>query len=338
MRFPKAITQLLTIYHACLALYWGVRVVGIAWQPLFFLHTFALWLTLPVFGTVLWVGIHKKKLPLLGLVGLMGGLWLIAPYVVRPAPAPPQGEPLTVISFNLWAYNPRFLQAVAWLAQQDAHVLVLQEIDYDGTDPRLAPLAERFPYEARIDGSVRIFSRLPFLSQRVIALETLQEEPDPRLILRVTIAWQGETVVIYGVHLSLPEADADTYANINLWARLVLGYDETRRNRQIERVVQQVQRETAPTLLIGDFNTSSTSPIIHTVSTKLMDSWRVAGAGIGTTYPAWQSLGVVLPVPALLRIDYVWHNSGWKTRTATLGDPHGSDHFPLLVTLEREQP
>ncbi len=338
MRLSKPLLALLRAYHALLLLYWMLRALGAAWSPLALLHNFALWLTLPTLLSVPLVAWGQRRLPLAGLVGLACGAWLAAPYLVPRADVPSRAPTFTLISYNIWAYNPRFAAAVTWLASQDVDAVVLLEVDHEGVDPRLAPLLARYPYEARIDGSVRIFARTPFTSQRVIALETLDESPEPRLILRVTLRWQGEEIVLYGVHLSLPEADADTFPDLNVWARVLLGYNETRRNRQIARVVGMAAAERAPTLLAGDFNASATSPVILAARQQLTDSWLTAGAGCGATYPVWQSLGVSLPLPALLRIDYVWHNAGWRARAAALGDAHGSDHLPLIVTLERSAP
>jgi endonuclease/exonuclease/phosphatase (EEP) superfamily protein YafD len=72
----------------------------------------------------------------------------------------------------------------------------------------------------------------------------------------------------------------------------------------------------------------------------LRDAYRVAGDGGGFTAPtrletlARSDLPLGdLPIPPLLRIDYVWVSAQWRVSDAWVGDSAGSDHLPVLARL-----
>ncbi len=91
--------------------------------------------------------------------------------------------------------------------------------------------------------------------------------------------------------------------------------------------------EGAPSVLIGDLNTTDQSDGYQIlVRSDLTDAFRSVGSGLGLTYPAAPVKGV-LPLPLLMRIDFVLHTSDFKPLRAWVGSSFGSDHLPVIAEL-----
>ena len=78
------------------------------------------------------------------------------------------------------------------------------------------------------------------------------------------------------------------------------------------------------TILMGDFNAPERHRSLRRLnSAGLTDAFRAAGEGGGLT----------LPLPPMLRVDYIWHTTDLTTLAAWVGDNAGSDHLPVLARL-----
>ncbi len=89
----------------------------------------------------------------------------------------------------------------------------------------------------------------------------------------------------------------------------------------------------APSLLVGDFNKTPFSLLHRRVRRHgLEDAFQKAGRGFGFTFPVFgRYLG--LPLPPLVRIDYVWHTPDLRVLSCRPGPDGGSDHLPVQVEL-----
>jgi endonuclease/exonuclease/phosphatase (EEP) superfamily protein YafD len=120
----------------------------------------------------------------------------------------------------------------------------------------------------------------------------------------------------------------------NYYGQVLFGYDTEMRNRQIARLLEILEAETYPFIVAGDFNTSDQAVIYGELAGYMRDSFREAGWGLGGSWPVSQSRGLPAFIPPLVRIDYIWHSDHFRAVEALQGPPRGSDHLPLLVTLD----
>ncbi len=264
----------------------------------------------------------------IGLIAI-GLYWFAAPAMYRPV-TPPTGSTFTVASFNVQGSNAELKRATDWLLEAAPDVIVLQETA-EGYDERLAPLYEVYAHEDHIEGSVRVFSRFPILARQVLVIE---EEPG-REALRLLLDADGRQLAVYAVHLSTPlraRASEAPLADIGLGD--LLRYDEARRNAQLRALLEILEGEAAPHIVVGDFNMSDASLIVAEIAARLQDAWREAGNGAGRTWPVAEAIGLPRVIHPLLRIDYVWRSDGLRATKAALGEAIGSDHLPLSVELE----
>lgn len=113
-------------------------------------------------------------------------------------------------------------------------------------------------------------------------------------------------------------------------------------NAQIRQIVDSVSTGD-PVVLLTDFNRISWHAAYRQLSSAgLIDAYAASGAGWGLTLPTRLShpasrntlLGR-MPLPPILRVDYVWHTRHFRTAGSWVGQHAGSDHLPVLAQLER---
>ncbi len=91
-------------------------------------------------------------------------------------------------------------------------------------------------------------------------------------------------------------------------------------------------------MFLGDFNLVDRSEVYHLIAQAGMtDTFRAAGKGLGLTFPTrFQFLPI--PLPRLVRIDYIWVTKQFSPLSSVVGHGCGSDHLPVIskVALGRE--
>jgi endonuclease/exonuclease/phosphatase family metal-dependent hydrolase len=88
--------------------------------------------------------------------------------------------------------------------------------------------------------------------------------------------------------------------------------------------LSHIEKSPYPVIVCGDFNDSPISYCYQSFSDQLIDSFKEAGNGIGSSYAG--------TMPSY-RIDYVFHSDEFKAiRYNTIKDKL-SDHYPVTVEL-----
>ena len=226
----------------------------------------------------------------------------VAP-LVRAEAAPP-GEPLTVMSANLWRGRADVGEVLAVARESDVSLLVLEEVRPAALARlEVAGVAESFPYRVGDPGDTMVLSRSPLT------------EPEPLLdgTGSWAVTWQGRRV--YAVHSSYPRRNAD-------W------------RRDLAELAQAARAE-RPDLMLGDFNaTRDHRPFRTLLDVGYRDAAEQAGAGWQPTWPApgtTRQMGVLLP--PTVAIDHVLVGPGLvaaSTHTRVVG---GTDHQALVARL-----
>ena len=323
------LTRLINSYHALLGVYLLLRLIfGSGWWWLGVLHTFALWLFMPLLLTTpLAFLLRGRRTRIIAVILLAVGLVRFAPLPFGVITSSNEAHDLRVLTFNTWVENQQIEESVDWILAQSADVVILQEL-VEGNLSQLSRLQTAFPHNAHIEGSVQIFSRYPFLEAELVTIDPADENWHGRSAVRTVVDIDGRAITVYGVHLSLPRREQPHFnirTSINT-LDFILRYDETHRNRQIHNLLGYIQAETNPVILAGDFNTSHTSPIINNFSEiGLRDAFLTVGADWGMTYP------YLPPKYPMIRIDYIWYSSQLRPLRMQVGEFIGSDHLPLVV-------
>ncbi len=234
---------------------------------------------------------------------------------------------LTVMTYNVGAGLADPLRLVDVLRHSGADIIGLQELAPEQGAAIDSWLCDAYPHQVLHPTGIPgkgLLSRYPLHEAELLELHP--GRPD---LQAVVTAPDGELTILVA-HPPPPRLGPRR----TLHAELA--------NEQINRIATVVTRG-HPAVLLTDFNRVGWQAAYRQLrSAGLIDAFGSAGRGMGFTLPARFShlayrghpLGDI-PLPPLLRVDYVWHTTHFRTLTSWIGDNAGSDHLPVLARLAR---
>jgi endonuclease/exonuclease/phosphatase (EEP) superfamily protein YafD len=222
--------------------------------------------------------------------------------------APTEGATLTVMTFNLNAFNTARAATVEAIRAAHADVVVVQEAT-SGWPRALEALRRDYRYVAPADVAasrgMMIFSRLP-----IAQFQQRQPISEYYPYLAATLQLPSGPVALLSIHPPRP---------------LRLG-ESIDRDIYFARVAQHVRSLDGPVIVAGDFTATPWSrPYAELVrGTGLTKAWSLRPWL--STWPSW------LPTFGI-PIDHILANGDLAIVDVRLGDSGGSDHFPVIATL-----
>lgn len=216
-------------------------------------------------------------------------------------------ETLVVVSANVYSRNRRSDELLRWMKQNDAEVVFLSEVD-----PWWAVQIESWkadwPYQIvrpREDNfGLALLSQHPITDSQIFDLDGFI----PAVHCRIR-APSGEWTLV-GLHPLPPVGRADSDL----------------RNQQLAAAAKRIAALPKPRVVLGDLNSTSSSPFFQDFLTAsgLHDSR--AGFGWQPTWPAGNSF---LRIP----IDHCLVEPGVQVLDRHVGPDIGSDHLPIGARL-----
>jgi endonuclease/exonuclease/phosphatase (EEP) superfamily protein YafD len=209
-------------------------------------------------------------------------------------------------------------------------VILLQEAGRLDPDTAFAPLRDEYPHLVDLTGTTLIMlSRFPVNGAQTVDLGGW-------FIDRAEVETEIGSLAVYNVHMDWPLGDESQVPALlsGTMFDLFSYYSETNRNRLIHSLLAILSEETLPYVVAGDFNTSDNSLIYSEIAAVMGDSYRETNTGLGNTFPAAGGDDPIPAlVPALLRLDYIWHSDALRAISSEIGPNLGSDHLPVIATL-----
>ncbi len=342
--FKRIINWVALAYLLVMAVYLLLRlVVGDGNTRLALVNSFAYFLFIPLPVLLLLALLSQSRIAFLRLLPVLLALviWIGPRFIPKPIVAASGEKTIRIFAGNAWAHNAQPDLLEQRLRESGADVLCLEEIMPDLAATLLPKLRDLYPYEAfqkekNRKGDNFTLSKYPIVSSEYVELKI----PDAASPVRSVINMDGQLITVYTVHLLWPVAKEYVTALSMDWnMRVVLGFDDTLRNQQIDRLLSHLKSEPYPYVVAGDFNTSDFSVTYSKLTAVLHDSFAEGGVGLGGSWPVAHARGLPPWLPPLIRIDYIWHNDGLRTIRAWQGAETGSDHLPLIadLALENEQ-
>lgn len=257
---------------------------------------------------------------------LVLGLWHGTVYLDVPAARVAEtctSETVDLLAFNLLYRNERKDEAIAYIVESDADIVVLEENTAQWA-PYLEALAEFYVYRTpenwRDADGPTVLSRLPILSVETVKPfenDTLDANSDlgsfaaSKWYLVVQLDAGDREVTLIAVHPPYPNGTRLTGL----------------RNGYLIDAALRAGQETGPTIMVGDFNTTPWSPVFNDVAA--LGALKSAGA-TRPIYPAtWPNFFAALRIP----IDHVLVNDAVGVVSFERGPDMGSDHFPIRAML-----
>ncbi|MCC7419867.1 MAG: endonuclease/exonuclease/phosphatase family protein [Planctomycetaceae bacterium] len=248
------------------------------------------------------------RMALLAAVVLVINAARIVPLYL-PADEPSStGQRIRLLSANVHTGNRNAAPFLELVQREDPDIILVMEVDARWIR-ELSLLRDRYPHfheHGRPDNfGIALYSKIPL--DGLDEIEVADSEV-PTLLARLKL--DGRSMTLIGTH-PLPPISRD-YTGL--------------RNRQLAALGELAAREAThgPVVLAGDLNTTSWSPIFADLlkASGLRDSR--LGRGLQASWPTTSPL-------ILIPIDHVLISPDLAIHDRRLGDPIGSDHWPVVV-------
>lgn len=317
---------LIPLYAGGLLLYHGLR-----WLPdrpgfVDALGYVEAWLYLPLL-VLLPVALLRRSRLLLALAALFALLFAMTYgelYLPR-LPVQTTGPSFKVMTFNILYKNEDPDAVAAEILALDADIVGLHELPYPMAQALEARLGETYPYRA-IGYFVGLFSRYPIA------------ECEPFRPFHGTGMWaqecrieiDGKAVTLFNVHLRSPPFRGVRPFGLPL--SIATQFVNQARDADLQSILNRMQKREGSILLIGDLNLTDRQLAYRELTGYLQDAHRESGWGMGFSYSRLPGI-----LPALWRIDYVFHSADMVALSTRAGDFAGSDHRPVMAELAFRQ-
>lgn len=231
-------------------------------------------------------------------------------YSANPVSQNAPNKSLKVMLANVEHKNKNYERLLESVKSANPDIVVLQEITETWWE-NVKVLENDYQYfktVPRQGGSgMAIFSRYQLENS-----EVLQLDESTHLALLNKINVDGTLLTLLAIHPPTPIRN-DKFIN---------------RNRQFFESAKILKESSNPKILIGDMNITMWSPyFVDLVNDSGLKDVR-KGRGL---YPSWISF---FPTPFRIPIDHCLVSEDIEIENVSLGDSTGSDHFPLVVSMQ----
>jgi vancomycin resistance protein VanJ len=299
------------------------------------------WRIVDFVGTL--VPLVLLPLPLLLLVAILRRHWLVlaalalptlyfggvyAPLFVPRTSEAATDATLRVATWNLYGRETGFEPVLGVIRRIDADVIALQEVSMGAANVLEGELATQYPFRAmhpvpgnEIAGQA-LLSKFPITEDQFWMMGLGQQ--------RSVLTIGTRRITVFNLHPPMPFGRGR-------W----VPYNPTARDQVVDDALGRAANDPNPIVLLGDFNLTDANVPYRRVTERFVDAWRVAGFGLGATWPAlWDEPDYPKQGPArfvlapVSRIDYVFHSPSIRTRQIRVW-PYGagSDHRPVVADL-----
>lgn len=228
----------------------------------------------------------------------------------QAAPKPRANGQFTLIAFNTYNHNQQFDQLWEEIMRHDADVVLLMETAFNKA-PLLRRLEQHYPHARTCTGdwdcAIAVFSRLPVDNFKVVSP---RDDAGPSLIA-ADLEVGGRPLRIIATHVISP--------NHGPRANFI----------ELDHLAGRVAARDRPVVVAGDFNT--------TLWANAFTNFRIKSGLVhmGALIPTWPARPLPLPQ---IGIDHVFTSSELQVTDVRAGRAAGSDHLPLVATIEWRRP
>ena len=239
------------------------------------------------------------------------------------------GPTLTVLTNNISENNKQSL--TPFVQAENPDIIALQDATSRGPAYQTA-----YPDRSVVEhAEFVLISKFPIIRSGLVPTLSWKGRP---VAAWYELDWQGQTLLVYNVHLPTPRPDLDLMRGLGFpvillspdnhhYGKMRQAYKDSWAARmQLERDLLAVfQREKRPFLAVGDFNMPDHGYAYHLYASQLNDAAKQAGRGYGFTMPGTTRSPLSLFGP-WLRIDYVFSSTNLQPIYCHTEDWRKSQH------------
>ena len=248
----------------------------------------------------------------------------------------------TVAEFSVMSFNVRLFNAYEWIKEdnvkqeiihylnkESVSILCLQEFYAPKELPKLNYTYSHIGLQSkRKSWRMATYSNFPIFKKGTVSISG---ERTNNVCIYSDIAIGRDSIRVYNVHLASNLFEKEDYDFLerpsiegaeSIIERLKTSF--FKRAKQVKAIKAHMYDSPYPIILCGDFNDTPTSFTYRQLSEGLIDSFTMAGTGLGQTYNG--------KFPTL-RIDYILHSPEFELNSFKTTKVNLSDHFPIVSTF-----
>ncbi|MEQ1705562.1 MAG: endonuclease/exonuclease/phosphatase family protein [Rickettsiales bacterium] len=255
-----------------------------------------------------------RKIFAVWMLALAIGFALPAYQVLSPAPIPEGTEKarIKILQFNVLYINDEFKKTIPWIIEQNADIVVLQEITQPRAD-ELKELKKHYPWsQVRTNDKRRAFGMAIFSKLPVKKFDYIDIGDGWNHYTRTEFSINNLKLNLYELHTPPPVSE--------LFFEL--------RNQNLSVLADVMSKDESPyRILIGDLNSTIYSPYLQNVLTSAKLYSNQQNYNMEGTWPNF------LPAPLRITIDHVLTSKQIKIENREVATDKNSDHLPVITTL-----
>ena len=251
--------------------------------------------------------------------------------------------------FNLWKWssdNDIPNRTFSYIKRQRPDIVCLQEFfskqskGKNAKDSLLKKSTLKYAHVSftKIDNKTYNYGIATFSAFPIVNKGNVKINKNDNFCIYSDVKIGNDTLRIVNVHLESIHLGYDDYQLIeniesrdsidvrglkNIVKKLRKGY--RKRALQSERIANFILESPYEIILCGDFNDTPVSYAYNTLNTKLRDSFRESGNGIGSTY---------INKYSAFRIDYILHSPSLTSSDFSVPNVKFSDHYPVECNIQ----
>lgn len=231
---------------------------------------------------------------------------------------------LSLMSYNVFFKNTYPAQALSLIRQQQADVLLVQELTPAWHQRLVNTFGKQYPYRAvkPLVGThgLGIYSKYPLKAIRY--LNTSANRP---ISQTVTLIRNNKSIQLTNIHLASPSRAVEQperfFEHMETNAAL--------RVKQWSKLMNFLRVHKAnPQLIIGDANTLPYEPVYQNLRKSFVDLHSTSGTFFGWTFPNTARI----PFP-FLRLDYAFARGELEATKMEVIEGGSSDHLPIYIEV-----
>jgi vancomycin resistance protein VanJ len=333
----KKVLLILSWFYMALVLAWlaGFIVIGDRLRYLGLINLLAVYLFIPL-PVILLAAIFFKRASLgVGFsIGMIAFLFLwgfqFNPLRLSVIRAPRSDPSLSVMTYNVLAWHSYTGPILETVRHESPDVVFIQELNNNLARTLQSELIDDYPYQILepVDNprGIGVISRYPIHETGVQLRGAWIGGPQV-----LTLDWNDMRITLVNIHMT---------STTGIRSRAHIERTFSQREDQA-RLLAEFVRGRGPTIIAGDANAAPQNDSYRILTSELIDAWRVAGFGLGHTFPGSTIPGSDRPrlgnwyvPPWLSRIDYIFHSDHFKTVEARTARVDGvSDHRGVVAVL-----
>lgn len=245
------------------------------------------------------------------------------------------GEPnLTILTWNIHDTGANYQQRQKGIAEeiirQDVDIVALHEYYGRISGELNTRLRKKYPYSndrfSNTSAGAILYSRYPIIKATQICAKGTKPQAYAYCVMV-----NGKKVRIVSCHLMSTNNMAPEHrytlekkSDLKTLPTYFKNYLKAQkiRTKEASAIAEHIQSELMPTIVLGDMNDFSGSPVLGTLQTSgLKNAWWEGGTGFGVTFrEGWMRF----------RLDHILYDSNYELSSIDVVQSDLSDHMPLV--------